>query len=56
MNKRRRIAIAVVVLAVIVAAITFTVRRGNDDDVIFASGTVEATRIQVKALYEELAG
>jgi len=43
MNKRRRIAIAVVVLAVIVAAITYIVRRGNDDDVIFASGTVEAT-------------
>ncbi|KPK58836.1 MAG: hypothetical protein AMS21_10365, partial [Gemmatimonas sp. SG8_38_2] len=30
-------------LAVIVAAITFVVRRGDDDDVIFASGTVEAT-------------
>ena len=43
MNKRRWIAIAVVVLAVVAAVITYIVRRGNDNDAIFASGTVEAT-------------
>lgn len=43
MNKRRWIAIAVVVLAVVAAVTTYIVRRGNDNDAIFASGTVEAT-------------
>jgi len=43
MNKRGRIAIAIVVVVVVITAITFIIRRGNDDDVIIASGTVEAT-------------
>jgi HlyD family secretion protein len=43
MNGRRRIAIPVVVVIVAAAVVWFTVLRNGRDDIIFASGTVEAT-------------
>jgi HlyD family secretion protein len=44
MNKRRRIAIVVVLIAVLLTVLRLTVwRSGDEGDVILASGTVEAT-------------
>ena len=43
MNKRIRIAIPVVVLILAAIILWLTVLRGDDENVIFASGTVEAT-------------
>ncbi|MGD2152808.1 MAG: HlyD family efflux transporter periplasmic adaptor subunit [Gemmatimonadales bacterium] len=43
MSKRRRVAIAVVVLVVTALAIWFAVLRDDGSDVVVASGTVEAT-------------
>jgi HlyD family secretion protein len=43
MNKKRRVVIGAVVLAALAVTLWLTVLQGGDDDVVFASGTVEAT-------------
>jgi HlyD family secretion protein len=43
MNKRRRIAIPIVLVVITSLTVWFTVLRNGDDDAILASGTVEAT-------------
>jgi HlyD family secretion protein len=43
MSKKRRVVIGAVVLAALAVTLWLTVLQGGDDDVVFASGTVEAT-------------